>query len=815
MDNIKVSRDTIEACSDPAFLSMCITLCEGVDDIDNFAYGITRKRCLRRLQALEAGGTSDDALERKCRAFLTTINTDNYYDSMDAINAVSDPAYLNMCISVCDKLDSGNGFYENIKNDIIRRLNYLDSSTRAPTRIVDADFEIIKTGLMHTYDLDALQEKVKSLFKWHNDPKERKTYIAPYFPLVQSSGMGKTKLLYELRNLLLQSGEYSCEMILCRDGEIQLNSGDNVFSQSIDFNQKMKDGDPRLKRYELVGKALDEIVESCVASKVVLLFDEAQHLLADSGFFFRCIRWWLRKKSQKKQIAAIFTGTNAKLVNFYEEPRESKISRDTSVGLYHEDGARMYDAFYRLHTIGCKRYPFRSDASEYDNSVQFGRPLFSVLHAKGKLDPVAHQRILERMLFLQDTDPSEEWSIEACMNVISTRVQMGRTTFAVASNLLAKAYANLINLSVGTEIGEGEVAELAYLPDPVCARLAMCVMDETWHSGQKNKSRSGKEKSFWISKMIETFSTGLCQPSRGDVGELAVAMYLLFCGDELRRRLPQGLIGYETFSVSLAHWLKLLTTRREEFEASVDKFGVAAASAPKSSTSTISFIQVCRNYLRFPVGTLIQDQSFLQYLYMSRCALYTYPKCPGVDILASIRIESKGKKDQYRPLLISVKTENVFGPKDQNDEIDIMKTLLKTNGVGGVCLLVMLDRGGKGKVTPEIDLTPILTGTVSMAIDIPREDFYGLTRAVREMTTAKAETAEIFASHFVLPYCPEATTTKQKNTPEGSQGLRSERPKTLKKDPVLTNYKKLRTELKKILPLSPAVAESGDSLADG
>jgi hypothetical protein len=29
MDNIEVSRDAIEACSDQAFLNMCVTLCEG------------------------------------------------------------------------------------------------------------------------------------------------------------------------------------------------------------------------------------------------------------------------------------------------------------------------------------------------------------------------------------------------------------------------------------------------------------------------------------------------------------------------------------------------------------------------------------------------------------------------------------------------------------------------------------------------------------------------------------------------------------------------------------------------------------------
>jgi hypothetical protein len=751
--------------------------------------------------------------EQECVTFLKDMNIDNLYDRQQSIETCSDADYLEMCITLCDEMIINSGgetkFFLNMKRVLfLRRLKALGLPTTAPKRIVDVDFKITNTDLVHTYDRDSLQAKVESLFKWHIDANERRTYMAPYFPMVQSSGMGKTKLLFELRARLQKSGEYGCAMILCRDGEMPLKSGDDVFSQSIDFKEKIKDGKLHYqKEYISVGLALDSIMETFVASKkMVLLFDEAQHLLADRGFVFRCIRWWLRKKRPNQQIVAVFTGTNAKLVNFYDEPRQSANSRDSAVNEYNiENGARLYDAFYRLHTIGCKRYPFTSEASEYHNSVQFGRPLFSVLHANDKLDQDAHQVILERMLLLEGTEPLEECSIEACMNIISTRVQMGRTTFAVASNLVAKAYANLVNLSVRSKNGESDIAELAYLPDPVCARLAMCIMDETWHSSAKGKSLSGKAKSYWVGMMLEIFSTGLCQPSRGDVGEMTVAMYLLFCGDELRRCLPQGLIGYETFSVSLAQWLKLLSTSREEFEASVDSFGVAAASTPKS---TISFIQVCRSYIRFPVKDLIQDQSFLEYLYMSRCAHYVYPGCKAIDILASIRIEGAGKEQQYRPLLISVKTQDEFGPKDQAANIIAMKDLLDA-GVGGVCLVVMLDRKVKGKTEqPENDLSQIDTQPYSMAIDIPEDDFYGLTRTIREMTTAKAETAEIFASHFVLPYCPEETITT-----ESSQGLRSKsRPK---KDPVLANFKKLRMELKRILPLSSAVAETGDSLADG
>jgi hypothetical protein len=111
-------------------------------------------------------------------------------------------------------------------------------------------------------------------------------------------------------------------MILCRNGEMTLDLDNAVFSQSIDFNDIMKDGLARQQeKYTSVGMALDEIMET--SKKLVLLFDEAQHLLAHQGFVFRCIRWWLRKNRRNQQIVAVFTGTSAKLVNFCAQPHKS------------------------------------------------------------------------------------------------------------------------------------------------------------------------------------------------------------------------------------------------------------------------------------------------------------------------------------------------------------------------------------------------------------------------------------------------------------------------------------------------------------
>jgi hypothetical protein len=66
-------------------------------------------------------------------------------------------------------------------------------------RIADIEHEISseKTTMTFKFDLDNFSERVNSLFEWYND--KTKVFMAPYFPVIQSSGMGKTKLLYEYK----------------------------------------------------------------------------------------------------------------------------------------------------------------------------------------------------------------------------------------------------------------------------------------------------------------------------------------------------------------------------------------------------------------------------------------------------------------------------------------------------------------------------------------------------------------------------------------------------------------------------------------
>jgi hypothetical protein len=609
---------------------------------------------------------------------------------------------------------------------------------------------------------------VNQLFEWHSRPSDRMKYMAPYFPVVQSSGMGKTKLLFELCKLLRSDKTCSCNMILCCDATIKVNA--EVFDTKFNVLKN--------KNLENIRKTLNDLVHNNTSEYLLLVFDEAHHLLANDGFCFRSIRWWLRE-IRNKNIVAIFTGTNSQLVNYYAEPPQPTSSRDTSITYYEGEGKLMYDPFFHLHTIGCFRYGSdSSNNSEYDDSIQFGRPLFAVMHKKQELDDTRHFAILSRMLLRTTT---EDWPIEACLSILATRVQMGQTSFAVASTLVAKAYANLTSISRSDQ--SSNIAEFAYLTDPVCARLAMCLMDDTWKIKNDGKSINGKPKNFWVQKMVEIFSTGLCRPSRGDVGELVVALYLLFCGDVLRSCVKDtnNESQYKSFSVSLQHWLKLLVSNNH---ADQDMQSVDAAS-------TISFIQVCRNYLRFPLIDLMKNQSFLKYLYMSHCAHYVFPGCKTVDMIASIRIKSQDGSYQYRPLLISIKTSPNISSNMQDQVLISLKELFASTKAGGVGLLVIIDHGEEENDEDHNDkevnkkLAHLTSTAILLVVKIPTKDAYGLTDAVNNMTTDGTEIAEIYTSHSMLSECDLADNDFL------NKGLRKRT-----KEIVLKNYKNLCHELK-------------------
>jgi len=52
-------------------------------------------------------------------------------------------------------------------------------------------------------DLQQFARRVLQLLSWQKDEKQHFKHVAPYVPLVQSSGMGKTKLIYDFKTEIL------------------------------------------------------------------------------------------------------------------------------------------------------------------------------------------------------------------------------------------------------------------------------------------------------------------------------------------------------------------------------------------------------------------------------------------------------------------------------------------------------------------------------------------------------------------------------------------------------------------------------------
>ena len=70
---------------------------------------------------------------------------------------------------------------------------------RVSPRMVSVSFKIQDTKLSHTYDLDSFSKRIEELFHWWEKQNNEMKLVGPYLCFVQSSGMGKTKLMYEYK----------------------------------------------------------------------------------------------------------------------------------------------------------------------------------------------------------------------------------------------------------------------------------------------------------------------------------------------------------------------------------------------------------------------------------------------------------------------------------------------------------------------------------------------------------------------------------------------------------------------------------------
>jgi hypothetical protein len=560
----------------------------------------------------------------------------------------------------------------------------------------------LKETLKHDIDLIALEGRVDGLFKWHDEENESSEYMAPYFPVIQSSGTGKTRLLIALREASRNNhatGGYECRTVLCRKEGSKIDAGlGDFFDRTIQITSA--DG---ADTWGIITNELNSLLQkasmtSC--NKLVLLFDEANNWLDDDGNALRCVSWWLRMVRDEK-VVAVFAGTTPNLANSYTvsstaserffDPKIKYVNWTKEVA----GPTRRYDPFFHICTIGCfhQEAPLDDDPllmSDFEKAAFFGRPLFAYLQKEKKLFAeddlmnnankvvIANQTlhsILKRMLV-----GTKEWESnnKALCSILGSRVHM-RITTSFSSDLVAKAYAHLVYFHHPDEAGDIEkaVARICFMPDPVCAALAMGLMNEDWAltNGDDGDKITGKGKFFWSTQAMKLLSSGLCLPEKGNAGEIMVALYMLFCGDVLRRNVDNSM---RTFSVPLSAWYSMMKKPPKEIFCNEPKAGelMEIENEPANSAGLImdvNFIQVCRNYFRAHSWA---TEKALQWMYKSATAAYVYPDCKAIDLVAAIRVVRDGAT-VYQPMLVSVKCYVQMFPKGIEKAIDKMKNLLK------------------------------------------------------------------------------------------------------------------------------------------
>ena len=434
---------------------------------------------------------------------------------------------------------------------------------------------------------------------------------------------------------------------------------------------------------------------------------------------------------------------------------------------FYEKGSRTFSPFTTFTTIGCQ-LPVCGDEEEnnfqmeYKNAVAYGRPLFSIMQTNSDLEDKL-PRILRRVVL--QSGPND-WMKDrlSCLSILGTRVQMGSTSTAVVSDLVAKGYANLVDLT-------DDAAKFVYPTDPFCARLAAGMMTSEWNLAEYR----GKCPTFWTCKAKELYSSGLCRPEKGDFGEVMVALYLLFCADKVRAKEDLPVPELKSISVPLGSWASFVISGGNDEETMVDRASPKrqkqssylqnkeAEVTKKANSVRLSCWQFCRNYLRNygTNWTCFADQSFLGHLYRSGTAFFTFSGCPLIDAVSVLY--NVGCK-QYAPLFISIKSTLYFSPQDAQNLCSEMEKKAKAGKVTkGLCLLVVY--GSKTNSDDgdlrfsETKYAKVAEGNLVQAVvRIPSNDSFGISDALARLTE-DVDIWEVHASHSFVKVGPKSSLT--------------------------------------------------------
>jgi len=588
--------------------------------------------------------------------------------------------------------------------------------------------------MAHDKDLAELSGNIKNVKDWHNERQLQQKYIAPLLPVIQSSGTGKSRLLKTYRNacrIATSSRPQLCALVLCGSGSrnTEAIAQENKLGDEKEYDDYYDTrnasgilGSADTSRlYEFVEKLCSVLIASANQTNsdqdtgteptdIVLMFDEAQHLTKQNppGFLLRALRWITRENPSKRtgvlnnvNLTVVCSGTNSRLANFFPETEEASSSTrmteqdvDSYYINHHVKDAKPYEPFFRFRTMGClSNDPPMSDdssTSEFECCVPFGRPLFEMYRRQKELEKQMAIIVGKVVLGKKIED------ITTAINVLGTRVQMGSSSFAVVSDLVGVGYAHLTSFRRPDEEARPSnvIADFAYMPDPVCARIAMMLMDgtkildrvtmvanDTRHS---DSTVQGKNPSWWSSRATDIFSKSICVMNKGDIGEVAVALYLLFCGDVLRRDISED---YTTFSVDLISWLNKLLEYRG-CEGKVVRLTVNCNGA-SASKYTINAIQFYREELRLQLDEYSSEE-YLEYLYSCACGVYGHPNVQAFDLLKPIRF-MRGNGYGYLPCFISVKNYEYLRPGLAKSFLkESVRALLKNGVKAGLLLLVIV-----------------------------------------------------------------------------------------------------------------------------
>jgi hypothetical protein len=355
-----------------------------------------------------------------------------------------------------------------------------------------------------------------------------------------------------------------------------------------------------------------------------------------------------------------------------------------------------------------------------------------------------------------------------------------KESFDIASQLVARGYANLLGVSEKS-------AHITYMPDPVCSRLAMCMMATGFQLGPFKGIRG----SFWPKQASRFFRLGLCIPEKGNAGEIFVTLYFLLCGDKLRQNASRD---FTVFKVSLVEWLCLVRDGGLCGEVSFHS-AVPHASAVRTSPLVaarqdaadtlvlneqcpdpddgaedmitdnwrveINFVQLCRNNLRSFgrdwVG--LGSQTFLHHLYHSAIAFYVYPGCPLIDFVAPIKIQDPRTDDPTCvPRIVSIKSRGYYSPGDARHQCLAMKDkAIRSKLKAALCLLVVLGSTKKSddgnmalKDAGSILNSLVANKIVTKVLRIPSDDEFSISEHFRAATPDVEQVEELLASHAFI-----------------------------------------------------------------